>query len=505
MLGYPAPETSQDTVAAVDLGSNSFHMVVARLDEGRLQIVDRLREPVRLGEGLTADKQLDPEVTQRALECLARFGQRLKPLPPALVRVVGTNTLRQVDDGGAFLRAAEQALGHEIDVIAGREEARLIYAGVAHGLPAGDERRLVVDIGGGSTEVIIGRGMDPIERESLFMGCVSMTQAFFADGSIGERAMKQAVTSAGIEVHPLRTRYRKLGWDQAVGASGTIKSIAKVVQAAGWCERGISRAALGKLRKTLVKAGHADKVKLEGLSDDRRPVTAGGVAVLSAIFDGLKIEHMAVSDEALREGLLYEMLGQIRHQDVRDRTVQSLMQRFDVDAEQAARVQTTALALLDQVADAWSLTNPEDRQTLGWAAQLHELGLAIAHSGHHKHAAYVLANADLPGFSRQDQAVLAALVRAQRRKISDGLFSAFDDSDRASVLRLSILLRLAVLLHRGRNPQKRRPPRLRVDGDGQELHLAFPKGALDERPLTLAGLAREADYLAAVKVRLHID
>lgn len=505
MLGYPAPDNSQTTVAAVDLGSNSFHMVVARLDEGRLQIIDRLREPVRLGEGLTADKHLAPEVAQRALDCLARFGQRLKPLPPALVRVVGTNTLRQVDDGGAFLHAAEQALGHEIDVIAGREEARLIYAGVAHGLPAGDERRLVVDIGGGSTEVILGRGMDPIERESLFMGCVSMTRAFFADGNVSERTMKQAITSAGIEVHPLRNRYRGLGWDQAVGSSGTIKSIGKVVQAAGWCERGISRAALAKLRKTLIKAGHVDKLKLDGLSDDRRPVIAGGVAVLSAIFDGLKIDHMAVSEEALREGLLYEILGQSRHEDVRERTVQSLMQRFDVDAEQAARVRTTALALLDQVADACALTNPEDRQVLGWAAQLHELGLAIAHSGHHKHAAYVLANADLPGFSRQDQAVLAVLVRAHRRKISDSLFAGFNEPDRVSVLRLSILLRLAVLLHRGRNPRQRELPRLSVDTEQRSLHLTFADGQLEERPLTWAELVREADYLAAVNVKLVID
>jgi exopolyphosphatase/guanosine-5'-triphosphate,3'-diphosphate pyrophosphatase len=416
--------------------------------------------------------------------------------------VVGTNTLRQVRDGGAFLRAAEQALGHEVDVIAGREEARLIYAGVAHGLPAGDERRLVVDIGGGSTEVIIGRGMDPLERESLFMGCVSMTRQFFTDGSINERSMSQAITAAGVEVHPLRNRYRQLGWDQAVGSSGTIKSIAKVVQAAGWCDSGISRGALNKLRKCLIKSGHVDKLKLEALSDDRRPVIAGGVAVLSAIFEGLRIEHMAVSDEALREGLLYEMLGQIRHEDIRDRTVQSLMQRFDVDTEQAGRVERSALGLLDQVAEPWALSNPEDRQMLGWAARLHELGLAIAHGGHHKHGAYVLANADLPGFSRQDQAVLATLVRGHRRKLSSSLLNGYQEPVASSVLRLTLLLRLAVLLHRGRSPQPRVLPQLSVDGTG--LHLAFPEGALDERPLTLAELAREADYLSSVGYQLGI-
>jgi exopolyphosphatase/guanosine-5'-triphosphate,3'-diphosphate pyrophosphatase len=502
MLGYPAPDKNQDTVAAVDLGSNSFHMVVARLDQGRLQIIDRLREPVRLGEGLTPDKRLTPEVAQRALDCLARFGQRLGPLPPALVRVVGTNTLRQVRDGGEFLRAAEQALGHEVDVIAGREEARLIYAGVAHGLPAGDERRLVVDIGGGSTEVIIGQGMDPLERESLFMGCVSMTRQFFADGSINERSMAQAITAAGIEVHPLRNRYRQLGWDQAVGSSGTIKSIAKVVQAAGWCDSGISRAALNKLRKALIKADHVDKLKVEGLTDDRRPVIPGGVAVLAAIFEGLEIEHMAVSDEALREGLLYEMLGQIRHEDIRERTVQSLMQRFDVDTEQAGRVERTALALLDQVADSWALSNPEDRQMLAWAARLHELGLAIAHGSHHKHCAYVLANADLPGFSRQDQALLASLVRGHRRKLSPTLFNGYQEPVASSVLRLTLLLRLAVLLHRGRNVETRELPALSVDDNA--LHLAFPQGELEERPLTLAELAREADYLNNVGYELGI-
>lgn len=503
MLGYPAPESNHDTVAAVDLGSNSFHMIVARLDEGRLQIVDRLREPVRLGDGLTADQQLSDDVGQRALDCLARFGQRLTPLPPAMVRVVGTNTLRQIEDGGRFLRRAEKALGHEIDIISGREEARLIYMGVAHGLPAGDEQRLVVDIGGGSTEVIIGKGMDPLERESLFMGCVSATKTFFADGSITDKAMDKAITAAAVEVRPLRNRYKRLGWERAVGSSGTIKAIGRVVQAAGWCEHGISREALNKLRKNIVKAAHADKLKLDGLSEDRRPVLAGGVAVLTAIFEGLKVDHMAISDEALREGLLYEMLGQIRHEDVRDRTTHSLMQRFDIDADQASRVETTALNLLDQVQDAWCLSNPEDKQMLGWAARLHELGLAIAHSGHHKHAAYVLANADLPGFSRQDQAVLAALVRCHRRKLTEALFTDFDD-ERPSIIRLSIVLRLAVLLHRGRNPEPREQPQLTVDAKHQSLQLTFPKKQLKERPLTLAELQREADYLAALNHRLDI-
>lgn len=483
------------TIAAVDLGSNSFHLIVAQIDNGQLQIIDRIKEMVRLGAGLTKKKQLTAEARERALECLSRFGQRLRDLPRDAVRAVGTNTLRQVRDDGAFLREAEKALGHPIEIVAGREEARLVYLGVAHGLAAGDEKRLVVDIGGGSTELIIGQGMSPSERESLFMGCVSFSQRFFPDGAVTRQAMDAAIIAARLEIRPVQTFYDSSHWQLAVGSSGTIRSIRDVVQAEGWSEKGITRKSLKKLRRALVDAGHVDKVQLGALSDNRRPVFAGGVAVLSAVFKALDIEEMRVSDLALREGLLFELLGSIQHHDSRDRTVETLVQRYGLDEAQGERVAATALELLRQVRGHWGLGEAENEQLLQWAARLHEIGLAISHSSYHKHGAYILANADLAGFSRQSQGLLSILVRAHRRKFPQPLFEELGKETRKSTRRLAILLRLSVLLHRGRDDQGK--PDVGILAEGENIILSFPRNWLEAHPLTEAELEREAAYLKA--------
>ena len=398
-------DTAYETYAAVDLGSNSFHMIVAREQEGQLHIVDRLREMVRLSAGLDAAKCLSEDAQNRALECLQRFGQRVSDIPQGKLRAVGTNTLRSAHNSRAFLTKAEQALGHPIEIISGMEEARLIYLGVAHSLAADESKRLVVDIGGGSTEVIIGEGFAPMCMESLYMGCVSMTMRFFADGKITSQAWKRAEIAALVELEPIVTLYRQVGWDKAIGASGTIKAVRNVVQAMGWCENGISAAAMKKLVSALKKAGSFDKIKLSGLSEDRRPVFAGGVAVLNGVFKALQIEHMEVSDGALREGLLHDLLGRIHHQDVRGLSVAAVTKRFQLDLAQAARVEDTVKQLLSQVAKDWHLDINEDSQWLSWATQLNELGLNIAHSHHHKHGAYIVQNGDLSGFSQQGQAI----------------------------------------------------------------------------------------------------
>ncbi len=500
----PIAPLPQRQVAAVDLGSNSFHMVVGRLDNGQLRILDRLREPVRLAAGLDARKRLTPDAMQRAIDCLSRFGQRVRELPRGSVRAVGTNTLRQLHDDGEFLRLAEAALGHPIEVIAGREEARLVYLGVAHGLAAGDERRLVVDIGGGSTEVIIGRRFEPRERESLHMGCVSISQRFFGDGRVSEQAMDDAMLACRVELRPVRGQFRAGRWDTAVGSSGTIKAIGDVVRGSGWGDEGITWAALKRLRRALVAAGHVDKVQLPGLTDDRRPVFTGGVAVLSAVFKTLDIEHMQVSDLALREGLLYELLGHIQHEeDVRDRTVESLMKRYDVDRAQARRVQSSALALFSQVGAAWQLERDEGARILGWAARLHEIGLAISHSQFHRHGAYIAANADLPGFSRQQQILLAALIRGHRRKFATDAFDALPEPMRRSAAQLCVLLRLAVLIHRGRTARGK--PRLRIEAAGSDIRLRFPPEWLDGHPLTRSELEQEAASLRACGFGLAFD
>ncbi|MBK1721011.1 exopolyphosphatase [Thiocystis violacea] len=491
---------TQQSVAAVDLGSNSFHMIVARIDDGHVQIIDRLKEMVRLGEGLRDDKSISPEVAERALACLERFGQRLRGFEPGTVRAVGTNTLRQVPPETGFIEQAEAALGHPIDVIAGREEARLIYLGVAYGLAAGAERRLVVDIGGGSTEIIVGLGFSPRLRESLHMGCVSMSQRHFADGRITAKAMQRAELTGALEVRPVRELFRRARWQKAVGSSGTIRAIAAVVNAEGWCEHGISAESLTTLKDALVDAGKTSALDLKGLTEERQPVFAGGVAVLRAVFESLGIQHMQVSDYALREGLIYEMLGRDQHGDVRERTVAKLCRQFQIDQAHGQRVQSTAQVLYRQLIGPWTLTNPEHPRMLSWAARLHEIGVMVAHSQYQKHGAYLLRNADLPGFTRQEQMLLSALVLGHRRKFPAQEFAALSADMQVCARRLCVILRLAILMHRGRSADNKPNPKLAADGD--KLTLSFPDDWLAAHPLTQIELEQEAERLAAAGIQL---
>ncbi len=496
----PPPTRLAETFAAVDLGSNSFHMIVARSDGGTLQVIDRHKEMVRLGEGLTENKHLRAEVAERALACLERMGQRLREMAPGNVRVVGTNTLRQLRPETGFVEQAEWALGHPVEVIAGREEARLVYLGVAHGLAIGDEKRLVIDIGGGSTEVIVGQGFTPILRESLYMGCVSSSRRFFANDKITQKSMEQAELAGALEIRPVRELFRHAGWSTATGSSGTIKAIESVVMAEGWSEGGITAASLTRLREALLEYGQVSAIALQGLAEERRPVFAGGVAVLRSVFQNLGIEHMHVSDQALREGLIYEMIGRTRHEDVRERTVATLCRRFDVDLEHAQRVGDTALMMLAQVREAWALESPNHPGILGWAAQLHEVGLAVAHSQYQKHGAYLLRNADLSGFTRQEQDVLAALVLGHRRKVPIDALLALPRAARDCARRLCVILRLAALLHRGRSVSAKPAPVLSVEAD--MLSVRFPDGWLKDHPLTQLELEQEATRLTDAGVTL---
>ncbi len=483
-------------LAAVDLGSNSFHLIVAHVSDGNLQVVDRLRETVRLAGGLDPDSKVLAEADmERGLACLERFGQRLRDLPPHAVRAVGTNTLRSARNGDAFRRRAEEVLRHRIEVIAGREEARLIYLGVAHGAGGGSRRRLVIDIGGGSTELIIGEGFDPVFMESLYMGCVSMSRAHFGDGRITKGRMASAVLAARHELEPLESSFRAASWDAGIGCSGTVKAIAAVCRAEGWCDHRLTGEALDRLRRALVDAGRVDALSLKELRDDRKPVLPGGLAVLIAVFDALELESVAVSEVALREGLLYDLIGRIRHEDVRSRTVRSLAERYGVDGEHGARVERKALMCLEQVAADWDLVADECRDMLAWAARLHEVGLAVSHNQYHKHGGYLLQYADLPGFSRQDQALLASLVRGHRRKFPLPVFEALPAEWVLPAQRLCVLLRIAVALRRGRHATP--IPRIRVEARERSIRLTLPGGWLDAHPLTRADLDEEAHYLEA--------
>lgn len=489
-----------ELVAAVDLGSNSFHMIVAKLGNGQLSIVDRLREMVRLAAGLDESSFLSEEAQQRALACLERFGQRLRDMPPHSVRAVGTNTLRRARNADEFLVRAERALGHPIDIVSGIEEARLIYLGVAHSLASDGKRRLVIDIGGGSTEFIIGTGTTPLRKESLQIGCVSMSHRYFGDGKITNKRFKKAVINAQQELEPFETIFQKSCWEEAVGASGTLRAIDKVLRATGWSKEGITLEGLTRLADAIIEAGQIDKIRLPDLSPERYPIFPGGLAIIYASFIILGIGQMKVSEGALREGLLYDLLGRLYHEDSRSHSVKTLAHRYHVDLDHAERIIETVKACLDQIHPIEPFDKDTAIQWLEWAAQLHEIGLDIAHHQYHKHSAYIIEHADLAGFSQQDQKLLATLVRAHRRKFPLKLFNELAHPWKAAALPLAIILRLAVLLHRGRHAEPL--PHFEFCIEENRIALKFPIGWLENHPLTQADLEQEAAYLEATGFNL---
>ena len=488
-----------ETLAAVDLGSNSFHLQIGRVVERQIYPLDAVREVVRLGAGLGADKRIDRASQAAALEALAKFGERLRGFPRAAVRAVGTNALRVAKNASPFLREARQALGFPIEVISGREEARLIYLGVAHSLKPSAERRLVVDIGGGSTEFIVGTGVEPQLTESLYMGCLSYSLRFFPDGRIDKARMKAAELAARQEISSLKKQYREAGWDEAVGSSGTARSIESILHDNGFAEEGITREALDRLRNLLLKIERADPARIPGLRPNRAPVLPGGLAILRAVFDELGVESMQVADGALRHGVLYDLLGRVEHRDMREATVAQFMRRYHIDAAQAERVRGLALTVYDALAPGQDRDDDADRQMLAWAARLAEIGLSIARAQYHKHSAYVLANADMPGFSRMEQARLARLVLAHRGKLAKMQDAGLDGAD----WKLVFALRIASLVLRSRADL--RLPLLRVAADAGGFALDLPQAWLEENPLSAAALEAEADYWKSVGMRLAVN
>jgi len=496
------PNKPPEIVAAVDLGSNSFHMIVCSLNDGKLQTIDRLREMVRLASGLDANNVLDESTQNRALACLERFGQRIRHFPPGSVRIVGTNTLRTATNAGQFLIKAEQALNHPIHVISGIEEARLIYLGVACSLSSNANLRLVMDIGGGSTEYIIGTGDTPKEKESLHMGCVSVSNAFFKDGWLSKNAFNQATLFAEQKLEPFQRKFQRKNWDEAIGASGSLRSIAKVLQANSWSNNGITWQGLEKLVAHLNQCNHINELNLPEVDPERLPVFAGGVAIVHATFKSLGIEQMTVADGALREGLIQDLLERIYNHDMRSATVQSVADRYRTDKKHASRIKQTINVMLKQLSGDYSWANDENcAQFLDWAADLHEIGIDIAHSQYHKHSAYIIENGDLAGFSNQDQILLASIIRSHRRKFSLALFNDLPSPWNTDAPYLTLVLRLAVLLHRNRHEHEL--PGFKIAIIKPRIYLTFPSAWLTQSPLTRADLIQEADYLKSSGLKLE--
>lgn len=492
-----------ELIAAIDLGSNSFHMVVARLVQGEIRTLEKMGEKVQLAAGLDNRNRLSEEAQQRGLDCLRRFAQRIRGMPPGSVQVVGTNALRAARNAREFISRAEDVLGTPVEIIAGREEARLIYLGVSHTLSDDAGRRLVIDIGGGSTEFIIGERFEPREMESLHMGCVSFRNRYFADGAITGKQMNRAITHAAQELLNIQYRFRRIGWENCVGSSGSIKAIVAMVEEnLRQVGAGITLDDLKLVREQMLELGRVERLGALGVREDRQSIFPAGFAILMAAFESLGIERLKFADGALREGLLYDMVGRIQHEDVRERTIQALQARYHVDVEHAAAVEETATVAYQQVAAFWGLDRDDFGELLRWACRIHEIGLTISHTQYHKHGAYLLDYSDLPGFSRDAQHALATLVRGHRRKFSSTIFTLVDSEDEERLKRLAILLRLGVLLQHAHSQEP--PPPFRLKPGKSSLEISFPPGWLDQHPLTRADLENERDYLKRMDYSLVV-
>lgn len=487
----PESQELPEHIAAIDLGSNSFHMVVARTSHGEIRTLDRLGEKVQLAAGMTESGQLTEEAQLRALECLRRFSQRIKELDASSVQIVATNALRVARNRRAFIRRAEAVIGFPIEIISGREEARLIYLGVSHTLSDDVGKRLVIDIGGGSTEFIIGEHFEPKVLESLQMGCISFRDHFFSDGRITESNFKRATNRAALELLAVKQHFSDYGWDSCVGASGSIKTVFTAAQYMGLADEVLTMDTLKKVKDKVIELGHINYLAEVGIKKDRQSIFPPGFAILYACFEELGIQSMVLTGGALREGLLYDMIGRKRHEDVRERSINCMQKRYDVDTARAKIAELTVLHAFDQVARPWELT-AEDRQLLIWASSVFEVGMAIAHSQYHKHGAYLIRYSELPGFTKLSQLHLSTIVRLHRRKFALEHFDEMKDSEKIRLQKLCILFRLAVILTAARNCEE---TSFRLKVLKNQLALDMGENWLEQHPLTLLNLENEKEYL----------
>ncbi|MFK8012629.1 MAG: exopolyphosphatase [Marinicellaceae bacterium] len=491
----------KELYAAVDLGSNSFHMIVAEMIDNQLHIIDRHKDMVRLANGLDRKGNLSKKKIDEAIASLEKIGQRIEHISKSNFRVVGTNTLRKAKNSADFIPRAEKALGKPIDIVSGREEARILYLGVAHCLPSNQGQRLVIDIGGGSTELIIGEDFEPRLRESLHMGCVSYTKKFFSNGIISRENINNAVLHARRQLMPIVSRYSQEGWNDVIGASGTMRAASEVIIENGFAVNGIDKKSLKDLIDHCIDLGDIQNLKsLKGLSPRRKPVFIAGLTIIQALFDSLLLDNIQSCSGALREGIVYDLSGRLHHNDIRQRTLDKLANQFEIKAIQSLRVKVC----IDDLVNVSNLNLSNNQlDLLKWSAQLHELGLKISHSHFEKHAAYILSNADMPGFSNQEQLKLAVLVAVQRRKIKKDWIKKLSDYQYQKILPLIIIFRLAVIINR---------PRINCINEVESINfsensvrITFKQGWLENHPLTFADLKSEAKYLTALDLDYIIE
>ncbi len=489
--------------AALDLGSNSFHLLIAKETAHGFTTLDRVKDMVRLAEGLDENGELSAVACERALESLAKFQQRLRSVPTDHVRVVGTSALRRTRGANYFIHQAENTLQHKIEVVSGREEARLIYLGARHTLAPTDTQRLIIDVGGGSTELILGNQSEPLLLESLDIGCVDIMQQCFIDNKISQKNLNAARLVVGLELEPYLTQFHRRGWDQAVGTSGTLAAIDHVLNFGSHPTGTIQYQALSDLVTSLKRQQAANQIQLPGLSNRRSPVFLGGCVIVLNLMTLLEIDKIEVTDGALREGILIDLLGRHHHHDVRDLSIHALAKRFQVDESQSAAVSECAFKLYQACAEPWNIVSDDCQQLLKWACEVHEIGMAISHSQHHHHGSNILAAADLPGFSKNDQYLLSLLVRFHRRAIKGEQVASLHQEQFSSLAQLIALLRISVQLNRGRS--FRDLQLIRVEAKTDKITLQFQRGWLKDHPLTHEDLKQEKDALEKLGIALVLN
>ncbi|MCS4532987.1 exopolyphosphatase [Neisseria montereyensis] len=496
--------TKPNILASVDLGSNSFRLQICEVhSNSQLKVIDSFKEMVRLAGGLDEQKNLDEASQTRALECLARFGERLKGFPPEQVRVVATNTFRVAKNITDFMPRAEAALGFPIEIIAGREEARLIYTGVVHTLPPKGDKMLVIDIGGGSTEFVIGSELQPALTESLPLGCVTYSMRFFPN-KIGQKDFQAAITAARNEIQRIGKMMKRSGWDIAIGTSGSAKSIRDVLAAENPQTHDITYEGMKKIADKIIQAGSVKKARFSGMKSDRIEVFAGGLSVMMAAFEELGIEKMTVTDAALRDGVFYDLIGRQINEDMRDQTTAEFQQRYHASPNQGKRVAAAAQKFMESICHALNAPVQELaywQQYINWAGMLHEIGIDIAHTGYHKHSAYILENADMPGFSRKEQRILSLLVLGHRGDIR----KMVDLVDNQMMWFAILSLRLATLFCRARMPLELPPyTQLRSD-NGNGFILRISQNWLNEHPLINGALGYESEQWQKVDIPFSVQ
>lgn len=496
-------QSKTELYAALDMGSNSFHLVVARVVSGAVQIVSKVKQKVRLAEGLDEQNKLSQEAIARGVSVLESMKDALEGVEPTAIRIVATHTLRRAKNSREFLREAHKVFPYPIEIISGNEEARLIFVGIGSNSSYVGER-LIFDIGGGSTEFAIGNGIEPKITKSIQMGCVSYQQRFFADGEITKKATKKAVTTAKLELELAAVNLNRFGWEQAVASSGTARAVFAVINTkyARAIDTAVSRKELVDLLSECTKLGNSDALTFEGLSEDRQPVFVAGLCILIGIFQSLDIKNALFSDSALREGVLYELQPSHSSQNVRVRTAQSLAIRYSVDTNYAHKVLTTCMHIFDNVQSHWMLYAPRLRHILGWAALLHEVGLQIHSRGIQKHSSYILQYSEMPGFNQELQQIISRLVRFHRKKIrADDLFSDTNLSE-TEVSQLLVILRLGILLNINRHQSTL--PEFTIAVDGADIKLGFAQEWFELSPLLLADISRENAYLKNIGMHLTL-